>query len=115
MAIFVFSSYVDDTAFVFLAGGWVITLTASIALNVRAILFLRSLSLPAAAEGTLTFSPRLALQDQAFQLFGMATFCLIIGALLAHLALFGSAIFIAATGAGYLRRAKTNANIHAPV
>src|SRR6266496_3846211 len=86
------------------AQDFVVTSAVSISLNLRSILFLRSLSQPGAARGSVTFSNHLAVKDLAFQLFGAAAFCLILGILLAHLALFGGAFFLLATAFGYLRR-----------
>jgi hypothetical protein len=52
------------------------------------------------------FSSRLADKDRAYQLFGKAVFCLILGIILANLALLGGALILSATAFGYLRKAK---------
>ena len=78
----------------------------SITLNLRSILFLRALSQPGAAKGSVTLSNHSAVKDLAFQFFGAAAFCLFLGILLAHLALLGGAFFLSATAFGYLRKAK---------
>jgi hypothetical protein len=49
-------------------------------------------------------SNRLAVKDAAFKLLGMASFCLLLGLLVAHLALLGGAFFMSATAIGYLRK-----------
>src|SRR5437762_8780286 len=86
----------------------------SIPLNFRSILFLRSLSEPGAAKGSVTLSNHLAVKDHAFQLFGAAAFCLLLAILVAHLSLFGGAFFLSATAFGYLRKAKGNATYEPP-
>ena len=104
-AIFAYAAFLGGLVFTFFAGGWVVTTAVSIPLNLRSILFLRALSQPGAAKGSLTQSNHLAVKDHAFQLFGAAAFCLLLGILLAHLALFGGAFFLSATAFGYLRKA----------
>src|SRR5437762_9865105 len=86
----------------------------SIPLNLRSILFLRALSEPGAAKGSVTLSNHLAVKDHAFQLFGAAAFCLLLGILVAHLALLGGAFFLSATALGYLRKAKGKATCGPP-
>ena len=113
-AIFAFASFFGGPVFVFFAGGWVVTSAVSISLNLRSILFLRALSQPGAARGSVTLSNHLAVKDLAFQLFGAAAFCLILGILLAHSALFGGAFFLSATAFGYLRRATGKATNEPP-
>ena len=105
-AIFAYASFFGGSIFVFFAGGWVVTTAVSIPLNLRSILFLRALSQPGAAKGSVTLSSHLAVKDQAFELFGAAAFCLLLGIIFAHLALFGGAFFLSATAFGYLRKAK---------
>jgi hypothetical protein len=107
-AVFAFASFIGGAGFVFFAGGWVVVAAASLALNIRTALFLAALTKPGLAEGSLRLSNRLAVRDQAFQLLGLATLSLCIGALVAHLALLGGGLFLAATAIGYLRKA------HAP-
>jgi len=103
-------SYVlGGPAFVFLAGGWVIAASVSLAFNVRSILFLRALAAPGAATGSVRFTSQLSVRDTAFQIFVGAIICLVTGLLTAHLALFGGALFMAATGFGYLRKAEQKA------
>ena len=98
-------SFLGDIEFAIIAGGWVVTTAASIGLNLRSALFLRAITEPSAASGTINLSARLALRDSSFQLFGVAALVLALGVLLAQLALLGGALFTAATGLGYLRRA----------
>jgi hypothetical protein len=99
------ASFLGDIGFAILAGGWVVTTAASIGSNLRSALFLRALMESGAASGSVSFSARLALRDSSFQLFGVAALVLALGILLAQLALLGGALFIAASGVGYLRRA----------
>ena len=104
-AVLAFASLAGGFIFVFLAGGWVVATAASIPLSFRSVLFLRALSQPGAATGSVTLSSHVAVKDQAFQVFGAATFCLLLGVCFAHLALFGGAFLLLATAFGYLRKA----------
>jgi hypothetical protein len=103
--VFSVGAVIGDFGFTFFAGGWVVATAVSLGFNLRSVLFLRAIAEPGAANGAVSISPSLAVRDFAFQLFGAATFCLCLGILLAHLALLGGALFIAATGVGHLRRA----------
>ena len=105
-AIFACASLLGGPVFVFLAGGWVVLAAVSCSLNLRRVLYLRAFSGLGAATGSITLSARFAVKDAAFQLLAAATLCLVLGILLAHLALLGGALFLASTGAGYLRKTK---------
>lgn len=109
-AVFGLSSWIGGAAFVLLAGGWVVTATAAVAINLRSVLFLRAISRPGAAEGSVTFSSPLSVRNRAFHLFGAAALCFLLGVLLAHLALLGGALFLSATAVGYLRKLTRRAN-----
>ena len=113
-AIFAYASFLGGLVFAFFAGGWFVTTAVSISLNLRSILFLRALSEPDAAKGSVTLSDSLAVKDHAFHLFGVAVFCLLVGMLVAHLALFGAAFILSATAFGYLRKAKAKATYEPP-
>jgi hypothetical protein len=54
--IFISARFVGGPAFVFLAGGWLVTTAVSIPLALRRILFQRALSAPGAASGSVTLS-----------------------------------------------------------
>lgn len=75
---------------------------------------LRALSEPGAAKGSLTLSNHLAVKDHAFHLFGAASFCLLLGILVADVAFFGAAFFLSGTALGYLRKAKGKATYGPP-
>lgn len=109
-AIFTFAVFIGDPFFVFFAGGWLILTAVSIPLNLRSILFLRALSQPNAATGSVTLSNRLVVKRAASDLFAMAAFCLILGVVFAQLALLGAAFFLAATATGYLRKSNKTQN-----
>ncbi|HXT42000.1 MAG TPA: hypothetical protein VN887_18470 [Candidatus Angelobacter sp.] len=113
-AIFAYASFFGGPFFAFFAGGWVVATAISIPLNLRSILFLKALSKPGAAKGSVTLSNRLAVKDCAFKLFGAAAFCLLLGILMAHLAFFGAAFFLSATAFGYLRKAEGKATNEPP-
>jgi hypothetical protein len=105
LAIFIGSDWLGHASFVFLAGGWVVHTAVSFAANVQSTLFLIALTKPGAAEGAVQYSARQTARDSAYQMLGGATLCLCTGVLLAHLALLGGALFLAAAGVGYLRKA----------
>lgn len=109
-AIFAYASFFGGPIFSFVAGGWVVLTAVSIPLQVRNYFFLRALSGPSAAKGSVTLSGPLVIKQQAFHLFGLAVLCLLLGILLAHLALFGGALFISSTAYGYLRKTKVKPN-----
>jgi hypothetical protein len=102
--LFSVSDFLGDPASVFIAGGWVITASVLLAFNVRSVLFFGALVAPGVATGSVMLTGPLAIRDIAFQLFGGAICCLVIGLLTAHLALLGGALFITASGVGYLRK-----------
>ncbi len=105
-AIFTFATIIGGPFFVFFAGGWIVITAVSIPLNLRSVLYLRAIVQSEAATGSVTISNRLAVKDVAFKLYGLAAFCLILGLVMAHLALLGGALFISATATGYLRKLK---------
>lgn len=105
-AVFTLAFSIGGPGFIFFAGGWVVTAAAGVAINLRSVLFLSAISRPGAAQGAVTYSDFLAVRNRAFHLFGAAALCFLLGALLAHLALLGGALFLAATGVGYLRKAR---------
>jgi hypothetical protein len=108
--IFAYASFFGGPIFAFFAGGWVVLAAVSIPLQLQSYFFLRALSKPGAAKGSVTLSGPLVIKRQAFQLFGFAAFCLLLGILLAHLALFGGALFLSATAFGYLRKTRVDTN-----
>jgi len=105
-AIFTSAYFLGEPAFVFLAGGWLVTTAVSIPLALRRILFNRALAAPGAASGSVTLSYDLIIQSVAFELLGAAAFVLVLGICLSHSALLGGALFIGATGLGYLRKTR---------
>jgi hypothetical protein len=104
-AVFSCAYFLEGPFAVFLAGGWTLASCASLASNIQGMLYIRALTRPGAAEGTLSLSNPLVIREVAFYFFGLAVFCLIAGLLTAHLALLGGAVYIAASGFGYLRKA----------
>lgn len=109
-AIFASASLLGGPFFVFFACGWLVTTAVSIPTGLRSLFFLRAISQREAAKGSVTMSPQLVTRDQAYHLFGAAVFCLLLGVILAHLALIGGALFLSATAIGYQRRARNQCN-----
>ncbi len=105
VAVFALASLAGGAGFAFLAGGWVTVTAVSFALNLRSTLYLAALAKPDTAEGSLKLSNRLVVRNHAFQLLGAAALCFSLGVLIAHLALLGGALFLAAASIGYLRKA----------
>jgi hypothetical protein len=107
--IFAVSHWGGSFGLALLAGGLVVAVAVSFAFNLQSLLFISALSKAGAAEGTLTFTARLATRDKAFQMFTGAAICFCIGLLIAHLSLLGGAVLLASSGFGYLRRANAPA------
>lgn len=105
-AIFASATLIGGAFFVFFAGGWIVITAASIPVNLSAILFRHALTQPDAGTGSVILSNRLAVKDAAFKLLGLAVFCLLLGLVMAHLALLGGAFFLFVTASGYLRKVK---------
>jgi hypothetical protein len=103
--IFAYSHFAGGFGLVLLAGGWVVTTSASLAGNISGWLLVRAFARSDAAPAFVRSTASLGLKQSAFQLLGMAAFCLAAGVLTAHLALLGGALFIAASGIGQLRMA----------
>lgn len=93
-----------------LAGGLVFAMAWSTSCNLRALLFLRALSRPDAASGSLAFSGAQVLRGQAAEFAAGALYCFVAGLLMAHLSLLGGALILGATGMGYVRKAQDLAN-----
>lgn len=104
--VFAIALWLRGPVFVFLVGGMIVTMAYAVALNVQSILSARALARPDTASGMLTFSTPAAFRHMAHRVGGGAMACLLIGLVVAHLAPIGAAFFLAATAAGYLRRAR---------
>jgi hypothetical protein len=94
-------------SYVFLAGGVLVFLAFHFGLNLQGLLSARGLADPAAATGALTYSTAAAFRHLAHRVLGAAVASLVAGLALAHLALLGGALFLAAAALGSWRRAKT--------
>ncbi|MDB5806278.1 MAG: hypothetical protein JWN73_3600 [Betaproteobacteria bacterium] len=105
-AIFAVSNYIGGYSVPLYAGGWLLTTCASLVVNLQGYLYVRAMTRQSAAAGSLTITKALVYRENAFSFFAFATFCLVAGLLLPHLALLGGALFIGATAFGYLRRAR---------
>jgi hypothetical protein len=105
--VFLFALLLGGSAFVFLAGGLIVAMACGLALNVQGLLSVRAIARPNAVNGSLTFSTASAFRHMAHRVGAGALACLLIGLALAHLALLGGALFLAATASGYLRRARS--------
>jgi len=103
--VFSVSVYIGGATFVFLGAGLDVSLICILGLNVQAWLSTRAMARPDAVDGSLTLSTRYALRQLASRLFGASLVCLLLGLLLAQLALLGGGVLCAAAGSGYLRRA----------
>jgi hypothetical protein len=106
LAAFVFgaSPYAGNAFFVFMGGGWAVTTLISLPNILMGFLTYKAYSQPGAMQGSVKMSERLTIMRAAFQTFGMALACLLLGIFLAHLALLGGAFVLTATAVGYLRR-----------
>ena len=107
LAIFAFVWFVDYDAFTaFYAGGWLVTAAVTLGGNLRSSFWVKTLASPGRASGCVTISTGTAWSERAYQCFGAAASCLLIGVLTAHLALFGGAFILTASGIGYWRQGR---------
>lgn len=104
--VFLLAVQLGGPGYVFLAGGYIVTIVYAFALNLQGLLSARALAQPNAATGILTFSTASAFRHMAHRLLGGACASLIAGLVVAHLALLGGALFLISTAIGYWRRAQ---------
>ena len=95
-------------AFVFFAGGMIVASACGVGLSAQGLLTARALARPDAVNGAVTFSTASAFRHMAHRAAGAAVPCLLMGLVLAHLALLGGAFFLASTASGYLRKARAH-------
>ncbi len=103
--VFAISLGLGNAAFAFLFGGLVVATANALALNAQGLLNARVMARADAATGRLRFSTASAIRHNANRVTGAAIACLVIGLVLAQLALLGGAFFLAAMAIGHLRRA----------
>lgn len=84
----------------FLAGGLLVFVAYHFDLNLQGLLSARGLARPNAATGALTFSMAAAFRQNAHRTPGGVVASLLKGLVLAHLALLGGALFLAASAVG---------------
>lgn len=106
--VFVLASMLGRAAFVFLAGGMIVASACGLGLSAQGLFTARALARPNAVNGSVTFSTASAFRHMAHRAGGAALACLLIGLVLAHLALMGGALFLASTGNVYLRKARAH-------
>jgi hypothetical protein len=104
--VFLFAMLLGGSAFVFFAGGLIVSMIFGIALNLQGLFSARALGRPNAASGKLTFTTASAFRHMAHRVGAGAFACLLMGLALAHLALLGGALFLAVIAGGYLQRAR---------
>jgi hypothetical protein len=104
--VFLLASLLGGPAFVLLAGGFIVATAYGVGLNLQGLLSARAMAEPNAVSGSVTFTTASALRHMAQRAAGGALACLLMGLALAHLALLGGALFLAATAHGYVRRAE---------
>jgi hypothetical protein len=89
-----------------ISGGYLVALLAGCAVNITGWLTARALVNPAAAEGRIRYSPMYRYRTSSAQTLGMALFSGAGGILFGSLAFVAGSLFLLATAAGYLRRAR---------
>jgi hypothetical protein len=93
--------------FVFLGGGLVVALVCLLGMNLQSLLTSRAAKRSGAATGSLNLSDSYAIRQLTHRLGTGATVCAILGAVLAHLSLWGGALFLGSTALGYRRRIRS--------
>lgn len=106
--VFVLALRIGRPAFVFLAGGMIVASAFALGLSAQGLFTARALARPNAVKGSVTFSTAAAFRHMAHRAGGAAVACLLIGLVLAHLALLGGALFLTSTGNSYLRKARAH-------
>jgi hypothetical protein len=93
--------------FVFLGGGVIVALVWLLGMNLQALLSSLGARTDGAVTGSLNLSNTYAIRQQMHRTTSGAMVCGILGAVLAHLALLGGALFLASTAVGYRRRMRS--------
>ena len=106
--VFALALMLGGPAFVFLAGGMIVASAFGLGLSAQGLFTARALARPNATNGSVTFSTASAFRHMAHRAGGAAVASLLIGLVLAHLALLGGALFLASTGHAYLRKARAH-------
>lgn len=106
--VFLLALMLGRAAFVFFAGGMIVASACGVGLSAQGLLTARALARPDAVNGAVTFSTASAFRHMAHRAAGAAVPCLLMGLVLAHLALLGGAFFLASTASGYLRKARAH-------
>jgi len=86
-------------------GGYLVMLLADFAMNLNALLTVRALLKPAAAEGRVRFSAMYRYRSSGAQTFAFALFSGTVGICFNSVAFMAGSIFLLATAIGYYRRA----------
>jgi hypothetical protein len=92
--------------FVFLAGGLITAIAWAVGANLQSLLSARAMSQPGQVSGDVTLSMSYSYRQLAYRCGTGAFVCLLLGMLLAHLALIGGAFMLGMACLGYLRRAR---------
>lgn len=100
VAVFPLAVLVGGSGYIFFAGGFICAIAYVLALNLQGLLSARALARPNAATGKLTFSTSSAFRHTAHRLLGGACASLVVGLVVAHLALLGGAFFLASMAIG---------------
>ncbi|MEO8565059.1 MAG: hypothetical protein ABI541_01645 [Betaproteobacteria bacterium] len=106
--VFLLALMLGRPAFVFFAGGMIVASACGLGLSAQGLFTARAMARPNAVNGSVTFSTASAFRHMAHRAGGAAVVCLLIGLVLAHVALLGGALFLASTGNGYLRKARAH-------
>jgi hypothetical protein len=106
--IFLLALLLGGPSFVFFAGGMIMASAFGLGLNAQGLFAARAMARPNAVNGSVTFSTASAFRHMAHRAGGAALTCLLIGLVLAHLALLGGALFLASMASGNLRKARAH-------
>lgn len=98
--------FLSEPAFVFFAGGLIVSVAFTFGLNVQSYLSAVAMTRENAVTGQLKFSTAFSYGQSAHRLLGSAVVCLLLALVLCHLALLGGAFLLGSTSAGYFRRVR---------
>jgi hypothetical protein len=100
------AQWLGGPAFVFLAGGLIVSKGCGLAMNAQGLWAARAMAHVDAARGRLTFTTSSAFRHMGHRLGAAALSCMLAGAVVANLALWGGALFLAVTAGGCFNRAR---------
>jgi hypothetical protein len=109
LVVFSFAHYVGGAFGQFFSGGLIVAGIFGLGANVDGLLLARALNRTGVVRGSIEMSVPYSFFSIAYRMLGGAVMCLVLGLVLANLALLGGVLFLGSTGIGYLRKGQAAA------